>query len=135
MSIFYHLLVVQIYFLSEIYLLVSAMILLADRYGFKLIILLNVRSFYMAGRRRRILFPAFGLFLTAGLLIFPVMPGPAVIGDIIPAVTVLLCVFNFFLFLADGQNQAFSGKKDRVLGWIALAVAALHFLFPGIVLI
>ena len=126
---------VHIYFLSEIYLIFSAAVLLADRYGMHLIFLLNARSFYLTGRKKRIVFPLIGLLLMVGLLFFPIEPGPIIIGDLMPAMMILVLVFNFFLSLSGGESENFSGKKDYILGILALAVALLHFLFPSIVII
>ncbi len=127
--------VVQVYFLSEIYLLISAMIFLADRYGMNVIILLNVRSFYLAGRRRQIAFPIIGALLTIGLLFSPIEPCPIVIGDLLPAACVLLCVFNYMLALGSSVQGNYSTKRDRFLGWFALCVGIVHFLFPRIVIL
>ena len=115
--------------------LVSAAILLADRYGVHMILLINIRSFYLDGRKRQILFPVAGLFLTAGLLFFPVSPGPMILGDLLPAVTVLIIVFNFTVVLASGDRVTSAALKNRLLGTFALLTASLHFLFPSIVLI
>ena len=112
------------------------MIFLADRYGFNVIILLNVRSFYLAGKKRQRYFPLLGLVLAAGLLLFPISPGPMVIGDLLPAAAVLFCVFNFVLSLSGAEHHvSFAGKKDRFLGHFVLFVAIIHFLFPSIVII
>lgn len=125
----------QVFILSEIYMLVSAAILLADRYGVHMILLINIRSFYLDGRKRQILFPVAGLLLTAGLLFFPVSPGPMILGDLLPAVTVLILVFNFTVVLASGDRVTSAALKNRLLGTFALITACLHFLFPSIVLI
>ena len=135
MSIFYHSPVVQVYFLSEIYLLISAMIFLADRYGMNVIILLNVRSYYLAGKRRQIAFPVIGLILTLGLLFFPISPGPMVIGDLLPALCVFSCVFNYTLALSSTVHGNYSTMRDRFMGWSALTVGIIHFLFPAIVIL
>jgi len=127
--------VVQVYFLSEIYLLISAMIFLADRHGMNVIILLNVRSYYLSGRRRQIAFPVAGVVLTLGLLFFPIQPGPVVIGDLLPAVCVLSCVFNYTLALSSSVSGNYSSMRDRLLGWAALFVGIIHFLFPAIVIL
>ena len=111
------------------------MIFLADRYGMNVIILLNVRSYYLSGRRRQIAFPVAGMILTLGLLFFPIEPGPVVIGDLLPAVCVLLCVFNYTLALSSSVQGNFSSKRDRFLGWFAVCVGIIHFLFPGIVIL
>lgn len=111
------------------------MIFLADRYGMNVIILLNVRSFYLAGRRRQIAFPVAGLVLTLGLLFFPIQPGPVVIGDLLPAVCVFSCVFNYTLALGSSVNGNYSSMRDRFMGWFALCVGIIHFLFPAIVIL
>jgi len=111
------------------------MIFLADRYGMNVIILLNVRSYYLSGKRRQIAFPVVGLILTIGLLFFPISPGPVVIGDLLPAMCVLSCVFNYTLALSSTANGNYSTMRDRVQGWAALSVGIIHFLFPAIVIL
>jgi hypothetical protein len=111
------------------------MIFLADRYGMNVIILLNVRSYYLSGKRRQVAFPVVGLILTIGLLFFPISPGPVVIGDFLPAFCVLTCVFNYTLALGSSVHGNYSTMRDRVLGWFALSVGIIHFLFPSLVIL
>ncbi len=125
----------QVFILSEIYMLASAAILLADRYGMHMILLINIRSFYLDGRKRQIAFPLAGFLLTAGLLFFPVSPGPIILGDLLPAFTVLALVFNFTIVLTSGDRVTSAALKNRHLGTFALLTACIHFLFPSIVLI
>jgi len=80
---------------------------------------------------------ALGVVIAFALVLFPMDPGPVVLGDFIPALVTLLVVF-YFLKIYNTKTDIsvrFNDSKRNALGYVTLSVAVLHFLFPSIVLI
>lgn len=126
----------QFYLLCELYLFLWAAVLLSYRYGTKIIILLNLRNIFEESSRNRRISIAAGVVIVLGLCFMPIDPGPAFLGDLIPALTILvLVVYQVLnpLDKVDGYSE--DGNKSAILGYISFAVAILHLLFPSIVLI
>ena len=127
---------VQCYLLSVIYLILSAGLLLVDKYGNDFLFLINLKTFYYSGKKIQLVSVSIGFLIALGLVFFPVEPGPMVIGDILPAANI---VINLIYFLrhpssADEIVDLNNGKRNA-LGFITLGVALIHFLFPWIVII
>ncbi len=127
----------QVYFLSVLYLFFSSCLLLVDKYGSNFLFLINLKSFYNSKKTYPVIFMATGLVLSICLLLFPMDPGPILLGDFLPAITILIVVFYFFIqsHKEDPDIVVVNNKKRNALGFISLGVAAFHFLFPFIVLI
>ncbi|MCR5760495.1 MAG: hypothetical protein K6F82_00595 [Sphaerochaetaceae bacterium] len=126
----------QFYLLSELYLFVWTAVLLSYRYGTKVLILINIRNIFENSSRNRIISLVLGVIIVLGLCFMPLDPGPAFLGDLIPALTVLALVLYQVLNpldKVDGYGE--DGQKGIVLGYISFAVASIHLLFPSIVLI
>ena len=135
MSIFYDERVIQFFLLAELYLLLGAAVLLADLYGVRFVFMLNIRSFCFRTGKTSLCFFAAGLCLCLCLLFSPVSPGPVIIGDLLPAVCILVEAFMFLHPALNNPGDFFSGSRDRQLGRVLFAVALLHFLFPSVVLL
>ena len=127
----------QIYFLSIIYLFLSACFLLVDKYGSSFLFLINLKTFYYSKKSYPTIFMATGLVLAAGLLFLPMSPGPIILGDFIPAVNILIDVFYFFHQEHKDKTNSFTvnNSKRNALGFVTLGVSVFHFLFPFIVLL
>ena len=127
----------QIYFLSIIYLVLSACLLLVDKYGSSFLFLINLKTFYYSKKNYPTIFMIIGLVLAAGLLFFPMSPGPVILGDFLPAVNILVDVFYFFHQAHKDKTNSFTvnNSKRNALGFATLGVSVFHFLFPFIVLL
>ena len=127
----------QVYFVSVVYLVLASCLLLVDKYGPSMLFLINLQSFYRSRKQYPVIFIILGVVVAASLVLFPMEPGPMVLGDFIPAFTTLVVVF-YFLKAYKSRTDAvvsFNDAKRNALGYVSLGVAALHFLFPSIVLI
>ena len=127
----------QVYFLSIIYLLFSACLLLVDKYGSSFLFLINLKTFYYSKKNYPTIFMIAGLLLAVGLLLFPMDPGPVILGDFLPAINILLDVFYFYLQAHKNKTDTFTvnNSKRNALGFATLGVSVFHFLFPFIVLL
>jgi hypothetical protein len=127
----------QIYFLSVIYLFLSACLLLVDKYGATFLFLINLKTFYHSKKSYPTIFMVTGLVIAAGLIFFPMSPGPVVLGDFLPAINILIDVFYFFLHSKKEKADTFTvnNSKRNALGFTTLGVAVFHFLFSSIVLL
>lgn len=96
---------IQFYPLSLIYLLLGSGLLLVERYGGDLLFLIDIKSSLYRSRLWQLLLIPFGLVIFLGLIFWPVSPGPIIIGDLIPALTVLLLV-GHYLLSTPGKNLA-----------------------------
>lgn len=127
----------QVYFLSVLYLFFSSCLLLVDKYGSSFLFLINLKSFYNSKKSYPVIFMLAGLALSIALLVFPMDPGPIILGDFLPAINILIVVFYFFLQSRKEEPDivVVNNGKRNALGFISLGVAILHFLFPFIVII
>jgi hypothetical protein len=87
------------------------------------------------------------LCMVAGLLklLSPAEGGLTVLGDLIPAVAGFLTGFALILEYyrshatveSDKAEELYAGfsRNKKLLGFIAIISAALHFLFPGVLLL
>lgn len=139
----------QIYFLSIVYLLLGAGILLSDAYGGKYALLLSLRYVFRTNRGFRLALIITGFALSLALGFFPVAPGPRLLGDLIPLGNTLLLTFWYIyhgLTHTGWQKPPpeksvvettgkYVEKNKRNLGFITAVVALLHFLVPISVLL
>lgn len=152
---------VQFYFITIIFLVVGALILLAEEYGEKFAAIIKLRNLMFRNQTNTIVL----LVLTAvtGILklISPMSPGPVVLGDFFPAITLIaVAVFYGFEMKSLGSDvsksdegdsliddslfidseivdkaEGFYYKNKSLLGYITLGIALFHFMFPGAVLL
>lgn len=125
---------IQVYLLAVIYMLVSALLLLLDSYRSELSFLLTFRHLIITRPRLRVSLFIAGLLLTLLQLLFPIAPGPRLLGDLIPAIATLLCAFWYNGFGKEDvkKSRIFSSGKHR--GYSLLGLTIIHFLFPMAVL-
>lgn len=132
----------QIYFLSIVFLILSSFILLLDYYREELSFLLRFRALMRESKKVQFIYFISGIGVAVLMLFFPVYPGPMLLGDFIPAMAVLLNSFYFIVAFSEKNKErglAFNGTKleerKKLAGIISLLIAFLHFLFPSFVLI
>lgn len=86
---------IQFYLLSLVYILLGAGLLLVERYGGNLLFLIDIKSNLYRNRWWQLLLIPFGFLIFLGLLIFPVDPGPIIIGDLVPAIVVFILMCHY----------------------------------------
>ena len=127
---------IQFYLLSVVYLVLSAGLLLVDRYGTSFLFLINLKTFYNSKKAVKITFISLGLLIALAVIFFPVSPGPIILGDILPAANIVLVLIYLLRNFSKAESIAdFNNGKRNALGFITLGVALIHFLFPWIVVI
>lgn len=127
---------IQFYLLSVLFLCLSAGLLLVDKYGTTLLFLINFKNFYRTKKTFRIVFLSAGFLSTAGIVAFPVSPGPVVLGDLLPAVNCIIVLIWLLKNLRKAEDVVdYNNGKRNALGFVTLGVALIHFLFPGVVII
>ena len=127
---------VQFYLLSIVYLVISAGLLLVDKYGTEMLFLINLKTFYNSKKSIQLTYITIGFLTALGLVLFPIEPGPMVIGDILPAANIVVVLI--FLIKNFGKAEdvvEFNNEKRNALGFLTLGVALVHFVFPWIVII
>ena len=146
----------QFYFLSLVLLIVGAVIILAEQVGGKVPLVHAIKGYCMEHATARVVLIVLTAIVGIMKLITPIDPGPAVIGDLFPAVNLIaLCAFYLFEgkridsakeeveISMDGEDSEEPIEKARtfyftnkaVIGYVTMAVAFFHFLFPGAVLL
>lgn len=127
---------IQFYLLSVVFLVLSAGLLLVDRYGTSFLFLINLKTFYNSKKAVKITFISLGLLIALAVIFFPVSPGPIILGDILPAANIVLVLIYLLRNYSKAESIAdFNNGKRNALGFITLGVALIHFLFPWIVVV
>ena len=127
---------VQFYLLSVLFLILSAGLLLVDKYGTTLLFLINLKTLYTSHKVVRFAFLIIGLLIAAAITIFPISPGPVILGDVLPASNIILVSLYFLKNLGKNETVVeYNNGKRNALGFVTLGVALIHFLFPGVVII
>ena len=127
---------IQFYLLSVVFLVLSAGLLLVDRYGTSFLFLINLKTFYTSKKAVKITFISLGLLIALAVIFFPVSPGPIILGDILPAANIVLVLIYLLRNFSKAESIAdFNNGKRNALGFITLGVALIHFLFPWIVVV
>ncbi len=152
---------VQFYFLTILFLIIGAMILLVEEHGERFPTIERLRNLIFSNQTNAIVL----LVLTAasGILkmISPIDPGPVVLGDFFPAIALLaVAVFYGFEMQSLGKEvksgddeelfdddqafleseivdkaEGFYYKNKKIIGYVIMGIAFFHFLFPGAVLL
>ncbi len=145
----------QLFFLTMVALVLEALVLLSDYYGWKYIILLKTKNYLLGKKKRIALMALIYLLLILANLFFPVSPAPVILGEFV----VVLALALFVLFLSGilfsskevehvDEEEAKASAKDflmmghsaieyhkRNLGFAVLIIAAVHLVFPSGILI
>ena len=127
---------VQFYLLSVLFLVLSSGLLLVDKYGTTFLFLINLKTLYTTRKAVRFSFLICGLLIAAAIVVFPISPGPVILGDVLPAANIILVILYFLKNMGKSEGVVeYNNGKRNALGFVTLGVALLHFLFPGIVII
>ena len=140
--------IAQTYFLSILYLLLGASLLLADFWGMRFPLLLSLRYAFRVHKLVRRAFILSGLGICLALGFFPYPPGPALLGDFVPLLN-CFCLLVYYLYQSlrgmDKHTESeqtvldttglYMERNKRNFGYLTLAVAVLHFLAPQLVLL
>ena len=132
---------IQGYFLSIIYLVMSSFLILLDYYRQRLVFMLRLRALLEENRTFLNIWLITGGIIGLMLLFFPVSPGPTIIGDLLPSFFVLFSSVYFRISLSGRNNDRtrfYYEEKSRYrkgLGFTLLAIATLHFILPSFVLL
>lgn len=132
----------QAYCLSLVYLVMAGALYLVDSYRRELSFVILFKGFLQERRGALNGFFISGLAIAFLLLVFPVSPGPIVLGDFLPAAWIIRSSFFFHMLysnrgLKDGEVylDTVSLSRMRVSGIITMVLAVIHFLFPSIVMV
>lgn len=151
---------VQFYFLTIFFLVIGSLVLLSSDYGGRFPLVIRLRDMMFKNQTNTIVMLVLTAVTGVMKLISPTDPGPAVLGDFVPAimlVAVAVC-YGFELkslgadvagtdeqgdlgdeSLLDSEivdkAEGFYYKNKRLLGFVIASVAFLHFLFPSAVLL
>ena len=127
---------VQFYLLSVVFLILSAGLLLVDKYGTTFLFLINLKTLYTSRKVVKFVFLISGLLIAAAITVFPISPGPVILGDVLPASNIILVILYFLKNLGKNESVVeYNNGKRNALGFVTLGVALIHFLFPGVVII
>lgn len=125
----------QIWFISIIYLVYTGFLLMTQEYGIRIPILLNMREYLLSNKKIFIFIMFLGYVLTVFNCFFPNIPGPIILGDLFVTIALLMSSFwyNHILFTSNEKliiNQ--SNKKLYVkMAIFNFIVAFLHLIFPN----
>lgn len=139
---------IQLYLLSIAYLLLGSAFLLSDSYGLSFPLLLSLRYAFRTHPVVRRILVLSGLLLTIASALFPMDPGPMLLGDLVP----MLNVFSLTLWYLYQALRGIGVKQEeqqtvldatglymernkRNVGFLTMAVAIIHFIAPQLVLL
>lgn len=135
---------IQLYLLSVAYLVIGSGFLLSDTHGIKMSILFSLRFTFRNNRAVRLSLIIGGFLLTIGLALFPIDPGPRIIGDLLPLINIfILSIWYLTESLQKSEaDELFTSVVGRYrersrerMGYVTLVVALIHFLLPHFVLL
>ena len=127
---------VQFYLLSVLFLVLSSGLLLVDKYGTTFLFLINLKTLYTTRKAVRFSFLICGLLIAAAIVVFPISPGPVILGDVLPAANIILVILYFLKNMGKSEGVVeYNNGKRNALGFVTLGVAVIHFLFPAIFII
>lgn len=141
--------VVQIYFLTVLYLLYGAGMIIRFEAGGRVRGVWELRRLFDNHRWCRVILIAGGIILDLLLLFFPYYPGPMFIGDVVPAANILgLIVLYISKASSHGARKMIRDRSESVIsysgrlleagqsffGFLTLATAIIHFAVPSLVL-
>lgn len=133
---------VQFYVLAIVINFLGGALLAGEYLGERLPFLRDLRHYFKKQQSARIVFMILGL-VTAVFKILSVTDGDIpVVGDLLPAVSLLLVTFitalDYYIDRSDVESagrerlEAIFLSNESVFGIGAMLVAVLHFFFPGV---
>lgn len=133
---------IQGYFLSILYLIISSLMFLQNKYRLQLSFVLRFSSYLISNKKALNIFTLSGAVVFLIVLFFPITPGPMILGDLVPALMIFYETLYFYIVygMEDTKKEReyinFSKEGRKVaLGWISLIIATVHFVFPSFVLL
>lgn len=126
---------IQFYFVSVLFLFITALMKLFDFYSSGLLFLLGIKQKLTQSTALRLIFCLVGIVTSLMLLLFPTDPGPVFIGDIIPSITIFIEALKYLFYTDRYRQKIKNSEKNKILGYYLLLLAFAHFLFPSGVLI
>ncbi len=129
----------QIFPLRIAYLVFTALIVLVEVFRNELSFMLRVKLMIMRSKALRLTFLFSGITLSALSLLFPIDPGPVILGDFVPALALLLSSFRYYGDMGKDDLEIITGSlmesRSFRMGIALLTVAALDLLFPSLIFI
>ncbi|MGD6731165.1 MAG: hypothetical protein ACPKMZ_08835 [Pleomorphochaeta sp.] len=129
----------QIWFITIIYLVYTGLVLITQEFGVKVPILLNMREYLFTHRKIFIFVMFLGYLLTILNCFIPTIPGPMVLGDLFVTIALLYSSiwYNINLFRSKGDIiiEQTRRKFNLRMAIIIINIALLHFLLPHWVLL
>lgn len=129
----------QIFPLRIAYLVFTALIVLVEVFRNELSFMLRVKLMIMRSKALRLTFLFSGITLSALSLLFPIDPGPVILGDFVPALALLLSSFRYYGDMGKDDLEIITGSlmesRSFRMGIALLIVAALDLLFPSFIFI
>lgn len=129
----------QIFPLRIAYLVFTALIVLVEVLRNELSFMLRVKLRIVRSRTLRLTFLFSGIALSVLSLLFPIDPGPVILGDFVPALALLLSSFRYYGNMGKDDLEIITGSlmesRSFRMGIALLAIAALDLLFPSFILI
>ncbi|MDC7238063.1 MAG: hypothetical protein PQJ49_13170 [Sphaerochaetaceae bacterium] len=129
----------QIWFITIIYLVYTGLVLITQEFGVKVPILLNMREYLFTHRKIFIFVMFLGYLLTILNCFIPTIPGPMVLGDLFVTIALLYSSiwYNINLFKSKGDIiiEQTRRKFNLRMAIIIFNIALLHFLLPHWVLL
>lgn len=134
---------IQGYFLSIFYLVLSALIYYQSKYRMELSFMLRFLDALEKDRRVFLAFILSGFITAFILLFFPESPGPFILGDLIPSLVILYNTLYFLLMIKRKEKNERAGdyldkkslSRKLFLARLSVGVAVIHFLFPSFILL
>lgn len=133
---------IQLYFISLIYLLGVSCFFLQSKYRSFLSFMLRFVSWVKENNKRGVVFISAGYVLAFLLLLLPSSPGPILFGDLLPASLIFLdsvyFTIKFSLFISGKESDKLDIDKEKgklIIGYVNLFVALIHFLLPFFVIL
>ncbi|MGD1817238.1 MAG: hypothetical protein ACPKNR_09415 [Pleomorphochaeta sp.] len=129
----------QVWFLTIIYLIYTGLLLITGEYGVKLPILLNMREYLLSKRYLFIIIMFVGYILTIFNCFIPNIPGPIFLGDLFPTIALFVSSlwYNIILFKSKKTLNINQEKRKlyKKMAIFIFSVAVLHLFFPTWVLL
>lgn len=129
----------QLWFITIIYLVYTALILITQEMGVKAPILLNMREYLFDNKLLFTLLMFLGYVLTILNAFIPSIPGPIILGDLFVTLALLCSSIWYNAILFKSKETITIEHNKRTLHFrmsiLIFTIALLHFLLPHWVLL
>lgn len=129
----------QIWFISIIYLIYTGFLLMTQEYGIRIPILLNMREYVLNKKGLFIFIMFLGYILTLINCFYPNPPGPIILGDLFVTIALIMSSLWYNIILFRSKDKLIINQSNRKL-YVKMAilnfiVAFLHLILPNWVLL